>query len=458
MGNILNEDIINTAKVNYILFKESKQRVFFNIIELKKVTQDGNYYMGESEKGYINYETSRKITKTIMEDFNQKVYNTGDLNLSTITRYSTSNNYEVEIQYGFKLELSKSDLSIPCLYTRHINSRALKFTDKETDEHYTNNIEVADNNLKFSLDNIEKAYIVVIYPNNKLLPMVRVYTNTEYADIDLFNIDDNTCTFNSYYSKINVEKKETKNVTENKLENLNFIKFDNDTDISKARSVLSQEVQETQSNDANFYYNEAINLCILEGSNESFIKLGDIVLSNIREKCIENNVTNMIDFKEEDSYPAYILNTAEEVYELNFDSIKIHTVYTSGNYNYFKIELADKEYIEFELYKAEVGFMKYVMDDTAKITFLNFIEGDIISELLISNTTNHYIYGTLANDIKGLSYIYSVMNKDIDLSMSITKLVNRIYNDNKETLLISGVSNTDQVAIFARGLLGEIIR
>jgi hypothetical protein len=106
-------------------------------------------------------------------------------------------------------------------------------SDQTTTE--TTNISHKDKLLPFNND---KLFFVIIYPNNQIPAIVRVYDNDEF---DLLNIDDKNAIFNSYLENVNVEKSTETKITEEPVNNVSIFKMEDDENIQKHLKVLSKE-------------------------------------------------------------------------------------------------------------------------------------------------------------------------------------------------------------------------
>lgn len=248
--NIINETTYDLVKLKYILFNKFDQRVFYKILNMEKCESCIPEHV--TEIGFIYPDaTSEKINDFLNEDC---------LNSSThfnITHPDSDAWKKYNLFFNFKIKHSDE------LGDYVEIESALKFEQIDTAQHSDNSSEITEittisHENKIIPFNKDELYFVIIYPNNQIPALVRVYDNNEF---NLLNIDDKNAIYNSYFENVNIEKAFETKIVQKPINNVSILKMEEDANIQNCLRILSKESFDPETG---VYHNDVLNLTVDE--------------------------------------------------------------------------------------------------------------------------------------------------------------------------------------------------
>jgi len=242
--NIINETTYDLVKLKYILFNKFDRRVFYKVLKMDKAG------LRAIDIGFIH--SNSKIEKI---DFSAS-FEAANLNSSTHFT-SDSKIYDLVYDLNFNVKISNDDDDCKIVsYMRFTQIEDLKFGDKRDKTNFF--INQKDANIPLDKDEL---YFVIIYPNNQIPAMIRVYDKN---DFNLLNIDDKKAIYNSYFENVNVEKTIETQILEKLVKNVSILKMEEDENIQSYLRMLSNESFDPETET---YHNDELNLTVDEHEN-----------------------------------------------------------------------------------------------------------------------------------------------------------------------------------------------
>ena len=248
--NIVNETTYDLTKLKYILFNKFDQRVFYKVIKMEKC--ESCIPERVNEIGFIYPDaTSEKINDFLNEDcLNSSThFNLAHPDSDAWRKYRLFFNFKIKNsdELGDYVEIES----------------ALKFEQIDIAQNSDNSSEIAEittisHENKIIPFNKDELYFVIIYPNNQIPALVRVYDNNEF---NLLNIDDKNAIYNSYFENVNIEKSSETKIVQKPINNVSILKMEEDTNIQNCLRILSKESFDPETG---VYHNDVLNLTVDE--------------------------------------------------------------------------------------------------------------------------------------------------------------------------------------------------
>lgn len=371
MNTIINDENIKLLKLNYTLFDKFDDKVLFRVMKIESLLDNKKILGHYIDTGAIQNDGTILHCNIISNSPNE-VPNTINLN---------SNNISKDYQLLFKLIVSGGE--------------QLQISSSVNATHYVSNLkgyiteEYDISSVDFKMkNNKEELYLIVIYPNNFLPPLVRI---KEYYDTnEILDIEDENALYNSYYSNINSSFKKTTVELTDKITNVPWLKFEDNPALKSQLSALSEECI-----DGDIYHNSAINLSF--GENTFSIGNCDFVKAN---KSANIGFTgNGVDIPYFDDIQVIFnelfaeSNFEDEAFiETNKELNAIH-IYHDSISKYYNI-LVSGHFAIFEYYNK--GTIQ------CSVCLVDIKEGNIITQFNCSYVAKNIIYKY--NDIRNLEY------------------------------------------------------
>ena len=390
MGNLVNEELLTKLKLQFTLFSLSDDSVPVFVFRVKNKTGPESVFSGATwecelvNAGAINIDG--EFVKNYMYDFGNEIkYHPMSPTLSSPI-------IERKIKIDRKNSSLEQHVQLILEYAEFLDFRA--YTTYETEEvvnDKTTKAMTTRANSMFPFDTKdpiahwgpsvaqnEERYVVVIFPNIIMPPLIRVYNNLNF---DIVNIDDIDCIYNSYSRKINVST-ETQIITKDKkeLSSVPVTKFNDH--FKEPLTIYGQENHSIENGCWEIYSNEAIDLEISYNSSAYGvldIRFGKYNLTNIPDKCTEEfsgNIDDIIDFISE-----IIDDNNVDCSDINVTRSKVSP---DGSCNRIKVTINNK-YIA-TLHSAgvfSVGIL-YIADIESNIIYMYLV--DLQDQAIISTT------------------------------------------------------------------------
>jgi len=241
--NIINETTYDLVKLKYILFNKFDQRVFYKILKMEKSESCIPEHV--TEIGFIYPDaTSEKINDFLNENC---------LNSSTHFKINDNETYRLL----FNLKIDEDEIKD---HVKIISSMEFKWSVFNANKKVIETTTVSQKDKLLPFDN-DKLYFVIIYPNNQIPALVRVYDSDEF---DLLNIDDKNAIYNSYLENVNVEKSTETKTVEKIVNNASILKMEEDENVQKYLKILSNESFDPATG---VYHNDKLNLTVDENND-----------------------------------------------------------------------------------------------------------------------------------------------------------------------------------------------
>lgn len=378
--SIIKNEQLNFIKLNYVLFNKFDDPVLFRIYH----NINGTIYMKNEGEIFSDgtYEMWNNMAPDIIQYHHDFSYNVSE-NHTYNFKYDTYVTREC-ISCGNTFEDKINNTSTIITRTTRISAKDIKST----------------NNTK----------IIVIYPNNILPPLIRVYNlNT---DIDILKFDDKLALYNTYYENIDA-KYDAKTITIDShpvQSNIPFLKMEDDRQFQKHLSSLSNE---SLDNDGCY--------C----NNTYWIKIANT--GDISYLYDQNTEYAYSDFVEDSSISDdSVFNIVSELYDLDINDLSKGKWYKNNGCKHFYLDNTLDAYIFNDNNIMICGRFKISSKKSTnelEIHVIDLEDGKVIMNSAIQNSTIFY-YDQIANT----SVFTGFNNKCFDkiLSSDNTNLLNCI--------------------------------
>ena len=422
--NIINETTYDLVKLKYILFNKFDQRVFYKILKMEK--SESCISKRVTEIGFIYPDaTSEKINDFLNEDcLNSSThFNFTHTDFDAWKKYQLFFNFKIKNsdELGDHVEI-ESALKFEQIYIAQDSGNSSEITE-------ITNISHENKIIPFNKDEL---YFVIIYPNNQIPALVRVYDNNEF---NLLNIDDKNAIYNSYFENVNIEKSSETKIVQKPINNVSILKMEEDTNIQNCLRILSKESFDPE---IGIYHNDVLNLTVDEHD--------DLIIDgvNLTEDARYFDF-NLLDEKDEpctefefyDQLKEVVLEVIDDEIELDCGSwIKINDTFIFKVDNYpitfttaFIIAKSKYAIIVVQSIVAQLIENKIVLIDLEKE-----------EEMLLTNE-----YGgrsrtiNCLNNINQDSYTFN-FNYRLNPNEPLFKIENPIYEINRINKTISGLT------------------
>lgn len=181
MHSIMDDNNMKLLKMRYDLFNKSDLSVYYKIVEIVKDK------IKIRESGLIN---SNGVIEKLKSDINIQSFN-------SVRHFTDPDGNENTIYFKTKFVLNDDD------DYKIVSSANIEIDYDRSENSYINEQRIISvSNKDKIIPKSNKIYMVVIYPNNHIPALIRVYDNDAF---DIFDIEDTSAIYNSYIEPIDVD-------------------------------------------------------------------------------------------------------------------------------------------------------------------------------------------------------------------------------------------------------------